>query len=315
MIMKRLILAGSGTALVLVAGSIWWLASPDRGNPSAPAGLASGTAPPRPSASTRIANREALLAERLKAAKEISSDLTNEELRELHALLSRPIDERHREDDLVAINEVMNQLRVSGLACGEYATALCNLIRDPKVHPVVRDYAIQHAVQWIRDARDPASSAQISEPDRRRLLDCTVAYLQEPASLHETGYGTALHSLRTLESVHPEETAEIFALSAPRITAVAAGLESAPLGNRISAIQCLAALPDRDAATALVRELFAAAPAGSPARLALVAALGDTGERADLETLRRLEKDEPRLTYAARSAAGRLESRLLAVSR
>lgn len=307
---RKHILAGTAAALVLAATATWWNLHRDSGAHSAPSHQASGASPSRPSTSARIANSEALLAGRLKAAKEISFELSNEELRELHAFLVKPIDERNRENELMAINEVMNQLRVTGLACGEYATALCNLIRDPEAHPVVRDYAIQHAVQWIREAAEGRMTVSISEEDRRRLLDCAVAFLQEPASLHETGYGTALHTLRTLESVHPDETEEIFALCAPRITAVASGRESAPLANRISAIQSLSALPDRGEVIALVRDMLASSPAGSPVRLVLVAALGDNGNTTDLETLRRLEKDEPRLTYAARSAAERLESRL-----
>jgi hypothetical protein len=308
---RKRILAGTAAAsLVLAASATWWAMQRDqRTHPTSPDQAAAAPLS-RPSTTARIADSETLLAERLKAAKEISFDLSNEELKELHAFLVKPIDERNRETELMALNEVMNQLRVTGLACGEYASALCNLIRDPEAHPVVRDYAIQHAVQWIREAAEGRTSASISEEDRRRLLDCAVAFLQEPTSLHETGYGTALHTLRTLESVHPDETQEIFALCAPRISDVAAGHESAPLANRISAIQSLSALPDREAAIALVREFFAAAPPGSPLRLVLVAALGDNGDTSDLETLRRLEKDEPRLAYAARSAAERLESQL-----
>ena len=308
--MKKLSLTLSLFALAAVA--IWWSLPWDRGIHSAPSSPDSSSLPTK---SSRIANSEAALAERLKAAREISSDLTNEELKQLLAFLAQPIDERNRENDLLALNEVMNRLRASGMACGEYATALCNLIRDPKTHPVVRDYAIQHAVQWMREAHDGRSPAVITPEDLRLLLDCTIAFLREPTSLHETGYGTALNTLRTLETIAPEDTAEIFEFCAPRIFEVAAGRESAPLANRVSAIQSLPALPDRAAALTLVRGMASDSPTGSPVRLVAIATLGELGEFTDLTTLRQIQKSDSRVAYAARTAADRLEISLLSAGR
>jgi hypothetical protein len=313
--MKRKHLLVGTTALLSLAGGVaWWSSHTDRELQLAPSSTASSN-PLARSKSSRVANSEAALAERLKAAKEISTELSNEELKQLIAFLSKPVDERNRENDLLAINEVMNRLRTTGLACGEYATALCGLIRDPKVHPVVRDYAIQHAFQWMRDARDGNLAATLAAEDRRRLLDCTVAFLHEPASLHETGYGTALNVLRTLESAHPQEAAAIFEQCEPRIVEVAAGRESAPLANRVSAIQALPALPGREAALSLVRGMTADVPTGSPVRLVAIATLGELGEQSDLATLRQLETTDRRVAYAARAAATRLEASLLSASR
>jgi hypothetical protein len=313
---KRII-AGTAVVLALAGGTTWWLShradSSDHEQLASPT-VASSNQSAR-SRTSRIADTHAALEERLKAAKEISGDLTNEELKQLLASLSKPIDERNRENDLLALNEVMNRLRTTGLACGEYATALCQLIRDAKVHPVVRDYAIQHATQWMRDAAEGQSPLTISEEDRQRLLNCTVAFLQEPASLHETGYGTALNSLRTLEATAPKDVQEIFELCAPRILEVAAGRESAPLSNRVSAIQSLPTLPDRDAALSLVRVMAADTPTGSPVRLVAIATLGELGEQADLTTLRKIQNDDKRVAYAARAAADRLETSLASSSR
>jgi hypothetical protein len=310
--MKKLSLT---LALLTLAGGVaWWSTRTDRELQLAPSTVASSN-PPARSKPSRVANSEAALAERLKAAKEISTNLTNEELKQLIAFLSKPVDERNRENDLLAINEVMNRLRTTGLACGEYATALCGLIRDPKVHPVVRDYAIQHAFQWMRDAHDGNFAATLAVEDRRRLLDCTVAFLHDSASLHETGYGTALNVLRTLESAYPEEAAAIFEQCEPRIFEVASGRESAPLANRVSAIQALPALPGREAGLSLVRGLTADVPTGSPVRLVAIATLGEFGEQADLTTLRQLETTDRRVAYAARAAATRLEASLLSASR
>ena len=300
--------------LLLAALAVWKFSHTARELQLAPSSQASSN-PPARSKSSRVSNSETALAERLKAAKEISTELSNEELKQLIAFLSKPVDERNRENDLLAINEVMNRLRTTGLACGEYATALCGLIRDPKVHPVVRDYAIQHAFQWMRDARDGNLAATLTAEDRRRLLDCTVAFLHEPASLHETGYGTALNVLRTLESVYPEEAAAIFEQCEPRIVEVAAGRESAPLANRVSAIQALPALPDRKSALTLVRGMTADVPTGSPVRLVAIATLGELGEQSDVATLRKIQNDDKRVAYAARAAADRLETSLASSSR
>ena len=293
---------------------VWQSFRSDRKLPLAPSTQALPAYASR-SKSARIADSEAALAGRLKAAKEISTDLTNGELKSLIDFLTKPIDERNRESDLLAINEVMNSLRVTGIACGEYATALCRLIRDPNVHPVVRDYAIQHAIQWMRDANNGSFPAVMASEDRRRLLDCMVSFLHEPASLHETGYGTALNVLRTLESTYPEDAAAIFEQCAPRIMEVAAGSESAPLANRVSAIQTLPALPDREAALTLVRGMVAEVPIGSPVRLVAIATLGEIGEQSDLTTLKQLQTTDHRITYAARAAFTRLEASLLSSSR
>lgn len=260
---------------------------------------------------SRITDSEIALAERVKAAREISTDLTSEEMKELIAFLSKPIDDHNREREFLAINQVMDQLRASGMANGEYATALCGLIRNPSTHPVVRDYSIQHAIQWIREAKNGRAPAQVSEEDRKHMLDCIVSFMQEPTSLNETGYGTALNIIRSLENSYPEETAEIYTLCAPRIVEVAAGKESAPLANRISAIQALTAIPKSTETLSLVRGMVVDAPTGSPVRLVAIAALGTLGDKSDLATLRKLEKDDSRVSYAARSAASHLESTLL----
>ena len=264
---------------------------------------------------SRIQNTERALADRLNAAREISTDLTNDELKQLIAFLSKPIDERNRENDLMALNQVMDQLRVSGMACGEYAKALCGLIRDPSIHPVVRDYAIQHSGQWIKEARHNSSPAKLTEEDRKRLFDCIGTFLQQPASLQETAYGTALNVLRTLDSDYPQDSADILVLCGPRIFEVAAGRESSPLANQVSAVQTLPALPDRNAALVLVRGLVGEVPTGSPLRLVAIATLSALGDQSDLATLRQIQKEDSRVSYAARSAADRLETTLLSNSR
>ena len=264
------------------------------------------------SESPRVANNQLALNERLKAAKEISTDLTNEDLKHLLAFLAKPIDARTGEDDFMAINEVMNQLRISGMSCGEYANALCSLIKDKQAHPVVRDYAIQHAGTWMKDAATSTSTAQISEEDRKHLLDCFVAFLQEPSALQETGYGTTLHMLRSMESDYPQETEELFLLNAPRIVKVAEGAEFAPLSNRVAAIQTLSALPDKSEARKLLRKMITEASSGSPVKLVSIATLGEVGDYSDLATLRQVQQSDSRLTYAASSAITRLESYLSA---
>jgi len=263
----------------------------------------------------RVANTEVALAERLKAAKEISTDLTNTELKQLLAFLMKPVNERTREEDFLAINEVMNQLRVSGMVCGEYANALCSLIRNPETHPVVRDYAIQHASAWMKEVCEENSPVQLSEVDRKHLLDCIVSFLQEPSSLHETGYGTTLNVLRSLELNYPQDMKDIFTQCSPRIFNVASAKESSPLSNRVSAIQSLPSLPDRKMAQGLVRSMVMDSPIGSPVKLVAIATLGELGDSGDLETLRQIQQSDSRLVYAAQSAAARLEISLNSASR
>ena len=306
---KSTILLTTASALALTGAVVWQLRPQPSPSPAAAHSTSSSTR------LVRLHDREAALAERLKVAREISDDLTNEELRQLMATLARPLDQRTAEKDLMAFNEIMEQLRVSGMACGEYATALCSLIREEKTHPVVRDYAMQHAVQWIREAKSGHSLARISEDDRRNLLSCIVSYLQVPTSLHETGYGTALNLIRTLANEYPADAAEIFALCAPRISAVASGQESGPLGNRISAIQSLPALPDREQALTLVRNLTTDTPGGSPVRLVAIATLGLLGEESDLATLRRIQTENSDFSYAARAAAARLTANIYSTTR
>jgi hypothetical protein len=308
------ILIAVAAGVILTGTVVWRLRAPAVPESAADASVSQAT----PSSSSRLArvhDRQLALAERVKAAREISSELSNEELRDLMATLSRPLDERTADQELMAINEIMDRLRVTGMACGEYATVLCSLIRSDDTHPVVRDYAMQHAVQWIRTAKSGHSLSQVSDADRENMLSCMVSYLQKPASLSETGYGTALNLIRSLANEYPAEAAEIVSLCGTRITEVAAGRESGPLANRITAIQSLPMLPDHEEALALVRGMTADAPGGSPVRLVAIATLGSLGEEADLATLRQIQGEDSDFSHAARSAATRLESRLLSSSR
>lgn len=264
---------------------------------------------------SRIQDREKILAERLEAARDISTDLTNQELRELTVFLKKPLDQENAGNDLLAMNQVMDQLRVSGMACGEYAIALCGLIREPETHPVVRDYAMQHAVQWIREAKHGHAAAKIAEEDRRRLLDCMVSYLQTPGSIYETGFGTALNLIRNMQPEYPTDATEMLAVCSPRIIEVSSGRESAPLGNRIAAIQSLPALPDREITLNLVREMVNSPQSDSPVSLVAVATLGALGEQSDLIALRKIQQDDSSLSYAARSAADRLTATLASTTR
>jgi hypothetical protein len=310
---KSTIFIAATCAVTLVSGTVWRL------RPQ-PAPTSHHSLPVKEERSvsdkiSRIQSRETALSERLRAAREISTDLTNQELRVLMEFLAKPLDQENATGDLVAMNQVMDQIRVSGMACGEYATALCGLIREPKTHPVVRDYAMQHAVQWMVEAKHGQSNAKLEEKDRKRLLDCMVSYLQTPSSLHETGFGTALNLVRTIESTYPQDAREILALCSHRIITVSSGRESAPLGNRVAAIQCLPALPDREVAQKLVREMISTSQSDSPVGLVAVATLGSLGDESDLQTLRRIQQDDDNLSYAARSAAERLTVTLASSTR
>lgn len=299
---KTPVILAAGAALVVAAGTYGWLYRP------VPESHAPPAAPRSSSNLSRIQNPERALADRLKAVREISTDLSNEELQQLIAFLSKPLSDRNRENELMAINQVMDQLRVSGMACGEYATALCGLIRNPEIDPIVRDYAIQHAVAWIKEAHDGRAPATVTEEDRKHMLDCIVSFLQQPASLFETGYGTALNVIRSIEPEYPEEVADIFTLCAPRLMEIATGRESSPLSNRIAAIQSLPALPDREQTRTLVRGMVSDSPSSSPVRLVAIGTLGALGDKSDLATLRQIQHADHRVSYAARAAADRLES-------
>lgn len=310
---KSTILITAACAVTLASGIVWRL----RPQPVATSRQSLSVKEERSVSDkiSRVQSRETALSERLKAAREISTDLTNQELKELMAFLAKPLDQENATGDLVAMNQVMDQLRVSGMACGEYATALCGLIREPKTHPIVRDYAMQHAVQWMIEAKHGQSNAKLEEQDRKCLLDCMVSYLQTPASLHETGFGTALNLVRTIESTYPHDATEILALCSPRIISVSSGQEIAPLGNRVAAIQCLPSLPDREVARKLVREMVDTSQPDSAVRLVAVATLGSLGDESDLPTLRRIQQNDDNLSYAARSAAERLTTTLASATR
>ncbi|MFT4177117.1 MAG: hypothetical protein QM627_10740 [Luteolibacter sp.] len=258
----------------------------------------------------RVADSQLALTERLKAAREISTDLTNDELKRLLAFLAKPIDARTGEEDFMAINEVMNQLRKSGMACGEYANALCGLIREPQTHPVVRDYAIQHAGSWIKDSAAGTLPVSIGDEDRKKLLDCIVVFLQEPDSVRETGFGTTLNVLQHLQVPHPREIGEIFAQMSPRLLDIVEGREGVPMSNRMSVIQSLPFLPDREEARQRVRDILSQAGASSPFRLVAIGTLGQLGDSSDVATLRQIRDSDTRLQYAATAALKKLETSL-----
>ncbi len=257
----------------------------------------------------RVTNASLPWQERVAAARNLPLDLQDTEMARLLAFLEAPLPESGREQALVSLNEVMEQLRLRGRVTREYAPALAHLIRNPDAEPVVRDYAVQHAVQWLADTGGERSGRAPDSSESALMLDSIGVMFAEPDIEQHTMWGTTLNALRSLAGPAGSPVPAIMAGLQPQIMAIASGRQPALLANHVAALQCLQSLPDQEAASAVARSVAFGSSHTSPLRLPAVATLGEVGTADDTDALARLAASNDPAAYAAKSALNRLTAR------
>ena len=99
----------------------------------------------------------------------------------LYELLDhRPLPD-HAEDWWTVVNEIMEQMRLQAIGRERYAKALLAIIRDPSAPEVVRDYSLQHLMQWIAPQGENLGLLHEEDPALiREAVTATTTAIMDP---------------------------------------------------------------------------------------------------------------------------------------
>lgn len=263
-----------------------------------------GRAPARASAKVDITEpvQRALAPGPFRARKQailgLGKDLGRVDCEALVGALRAPMSETDLDVEAAVRNTLLDQLRGQPVLAGHWHETLIELATSPGSHVVLRDYALQHMVDWYLDIRtEPAY-----DEARRAMVDVLWRALDDTSAAIS---GTALLSLSQLAAEDPTVPSE-------RIGHAALALlsrEGTPAGSRISALQVCARLRVPDALP--FARLWAKSGDTLALRAGAISALGILGEPSDLELLEQIGPDaatgvlRPAVTTAIQNLTGR----------
>lgn len=243
-------------------------------------------------------------AERVELLKSLGSKLNTEESAALYDFLSEP----GLVDGLIAPfshglkDAVMIALENQQPSLADWPEFLIGLYQDHTLHPVVRDYALQHLRTWYwrnaeRGAHAERRDAVERVPPEAQREPARDVFWQALAETDSSIAGTALLALQELSSLDPAVEAEAVREAALRL---AAGSRHGPLA-RITALQVCARMGVAEAlplAEHLTRE-----SEHLPLRIAAIAALGQLGGAPEVAILENLAATSPQNLQPALGAA------------
>lgn len=241
------------------------------------------------------------IRERAEAVRQVAPQFSSADLNRIFEFLSTPPPAgTSREGWLLSANEVMEQLRKNPqVDHTEHVDFLLKLAETGKADPIIRDYAIQHALLSASQGQPPVGKAEPAV--MADAVDRIVELIATPsAGDQETLLGTALLGLADLLE-NPSRPEELI----PRLEAFDALLEplisgtrvSAP-ANRVSAIQA-AGRRREPKSLAAIRRIVTDPAQASSLRLSSISALGAYRDEADRAFLADLAGSQDRLRYAA----------------
>lgn len=243
--------------------------------------------------------------ERVKAVRDLPPRLDAATVEGLFAFLQGPPAAARNEWYLVC-NEIMEVLRKRELAPGIYTSNNLALIQSPAADPVIRDYAVQHLVQWISGI-DPGACEQ--DPARAAAAFETLCVeAKNPANGDLTLAGTTLNGLADAvingNAVMRQQRTAVGRLAMEILDSPNVSVSNV---NRATAIQVaarleVAELPER------CRSLARDPQVAGDLRLSAIAALGLVGGEDDRAFLQSFVSDET-FKFAAAAAVERVEQR------
>jgi len=311
--MNRRVIAVAVVSILIGGAGVgfWFLRKPMEPNETvAPAGPgarrpelrianARHRAPVVPSLVRRITDPSLHRATRIEAIRELPSDLSREELAALEDLFRQPPPaDMSAAAWYVVINELMTVLAQPRLAWHDYGTVMSGLLSDRHLDPVIRDYAAQNLMTWLRGP----VAAGLSEEQRIALLRSYLPVMEGTREAYEPVLGTSLMMICDLRDNCGEEALEPIRVSIePVICGYVDGTVAASLANRISAIQAAGRIGIKPALPK-VRTLARDSGTEPSIRLSCVAALGYFGDPADRPFLEELATGGSRLRFAAQQA-------------
>lgn len=238
-----------------------------------------------------------------------ATTLNTAETRHLYALLRHKPASQHREAWWTVLNEIMEQMRRQAIAPDLYTDTLSAIIGDPAVHPVARDYAVQHLGIWITP-RPSVTGVAPHEQNPEKVagaIEAITAVITEPAVQHTTIPGTALMVLADAHSGGLSATKASFTRLKPWLATTISGTSGASLVTRTSAINTAALMQCSEHLPA-IRALVTDDATNDSVRLSSIAALGHLAENDDLGTLRTLADGHSKFKHAAQAALKKLRN-------
>jgi hypothetical protein len=203
-----------------------------------------------------------------------------------------------RESAFLAYNEVVEALRLQSLHLPVLEPTLIQILQDPTVHEVLRDYSAQHL----------ALLAEAQPTSAPRILTVFCEILEAPGTRHQAWCGTLLNASQQLLARTPQASAASFLPRLADITHTFSTARDVALPLRISLIQAFARNASPLALPVLRR--LAADPTESDAILmATVGSLGQQGTPADLPLLKAIQARGDMASPAAATALKKILAR------
>ncbi|QQL43725.1 HEAT repeat domain-containing protein [Sulfuriroseicoccus oceanibius] len=310
------------TVVIATTGVVWYLNTPEDPEsegaqlPEAPQERHAASAPAPATASPRheTGKLNALLdqtltwQQRVELANQllVPGQLAEQEIDALFACMSQQ-PAGNPENWFVVVNEIMEVMREQGIGSDRYTAELASVMVNPQVHPVVRDYAVQHLSMWVV----PPTESSPGEADPAQViavLDTFGALIVDQSLSHTSIPGTTAMALADVTTRNAEIASPVWQRITPQLSDLLNGGAQATVVTKVSVVQA--------AAIAGVRELepLTAQLAGDPStqpsvRLSSVAALGVHGNPERKQLLETIAQSDPRLRFAAAAAINKLLAR------
>jgi hypothetical protein len=215
------------------------------------------------------------------------------------------------------VNDVMDALCHQKDPLAELSDAFVAMCRDSKNHPVLRDYAIQHLVDWL----EPVNLGEPFEKDPQKRQLIVSAIMEAARESSQAFSGTALQALHMvlLRQERPSFDAEGLPLPLKPerlqpLVVEAAALTALNLPSRITALQICA---ERGFKDSLPNARKVAADSAQPIslRLSSIALIGMIGTAEDASLLERLRDEaHPRMIKAIAPALEKISRRIPAAA-
>lgn len=248
--------------------------------------------------------------ERLALTDEIREGITTQEISFLFAALDHQPLGATEEQWWVVMNEIMDRMRKHGLGADQYSIRIGKIAGDSKRPEVVRDYAIQHLLQWVSSANPQVFPSEADPLQRKESLELVTRIIRDPSLRHSSIPGTSLLALAHASARLPlEEVTPLWDALDSYLSPLCTGGSDASLGLHISAIQT-AALMGRTCHLPAIRNLAMNEAADPSLRLTSIAALGIYHAEDSRDFLESISRDGGRLSYAAKSSLDRLNHHL-----
>jgi len=237
-------------------------------------------------------------------------ELSENDINFLYSALSHH-DHMHQEDWWVVLNEIMDRLGRIEDNPERYTAGLVGLIRNPEVHPVAKDYALQHLGNYYSPNLD-SSGRTVATPEKTaEVLQVFVEAIVNPELSQSSAPGTGVTVLHSMKEagVSDELLAPTIDQLTPWFTSTILGEREVPFSTRVTAIN-IAGEFKIESLKPVIREYVGTSSISPTIRLNAIAALGSFGDESDLGQLEQIAASSTKFRYAAQTALKNLNDEL-----